>query len=55
VGDFFTNRVLPGHTHALQKNDIIILRNPLSRQPWQHVLKPLLNYIPLADRLPNDP
>ena len=47
-GDWSTDRLLPDCVRALKSNLPIILRNPDSVRPWQHVLDPLAGYLMLA-------
>lgn len=44
-GDFSQNRLLPDMVRAALNNSELIIRNPLSTRPWQHVLDPLFGYI----------
>jgi len=44
-GDWATNRLMPDLVRAFYNNEKIILRNPKSTRPWQHVLDPLLGYL----------
>jgi CDP-glucose 4,6-dehydratase len=48
-GDFSKDRLIPDLYNALIKNEELILRNPLSTRPWQHVLEPLYGYIKVAE------
>ena len=50
-GDWSKDRIIPDAIRALNKNTEIILRNPNSTRPWQHVLDPLSGYILLAEKL----
>ena len=50
-GDWSKDRIIPDVIRALNKNTEIILRNPNSTRPWQHVLDPLSGYILLAEKL----
>jgi len=50
-GDYSKNRLIPDLMTHSQKNKKIILRNPNSTRPWQHVLEPLSGYITLAEKL----
>lgn len=50
-GDWATDRLIPDCVRALLKKEKIIVRNPLSIRPWQHVLEPLSGYLTLAQRL----
>ena len=53
-GDWSADRLIPDCIRAIQKKRTIILRNPNSTRPWQHVLDPLFGYILLAFHLFND-
>lgn len=53
-GDWAECRVLPDCLKALERNEEIILRNPKSIRPWQHVLDPLQGYLRLAHALYNN-
>ena len=50
-GDWATNRIIPDSMRALLNNQKVIVRNPLSRRPWLHVLEPLHGYMLLAEKL----
>ena len=50
-GDWSKDRIIPDAIRSLNKNTEIILRNPNSTRPWQHVLDPLSGYILLAEKL----
>lgn len=50
-GDYAANRIIPDIIKATVTGNDIILRNPLSVRPWQHVLEPLGAYLLLATRL----
>ena len=50
-GDWATDRILPDCIRALSKNENIVVRNKISRRPWQHVLEPLSGYLQLAAML----
>lgn len=47
-GDFSKYRLVPDCMKALMDRDPILLRNPNSVRPWQHVLEPLGGYLWLA-------
>lgn len=47
-GDFSKDRIVPDIVRALEKNEIIHVRNPNAIRPWQHVLEPLKGYLELA-------
>lgn len=50
-GDWSTDRIIPDIIRSLQANQNIIVRNPTSVRPWQHVLEPLIGYLLLAGML----
>ena len=50
-GDWSEDRLIPDIIKALVSNEKIIIRNPNSIRPWQHVLEPLVGYLILAERL----
>ena len=47
-GDFANDRIIPDCVRAMKKNDTIIVRNPYSTRPYQHVLEPLAAYLMIA-------
>lgn len=47
-GDFATDRIIPDCVRASLKNEKIIVRNPHSIRPYQHVLEPLGAYLLIA-------
>jgi CDP-glucose 4,6-dehydratase len=54
-GDFAVDRLVPDAMRAFMAGDRLLIRNPLSVRPWQHVLEPLWGYLLLAERLHHDP
>ena len=50
-GDWAKNRLIPDCMKAWSKNKKVILRNPNSTRPWQHVLEAVWGYINLASKL----
>ena len=44
-GDFAANRIIPDCVRAIEHNEQIIVRNPYSVRPYQHVLEPLWAYL----------
>lgn len=50
-GDWSEDRIVPDIVRALGLSQPIVLRNPDSCRPWQHVLDPLRGYLMLAERL----
>ena len=47
-GDYSKDRLIPDIINALSNNQEIIVRNPFSIRPWQHVLEPLSGYLLLG-------
>lgn len=54
-GDWASNRLVPDIFRSIEKNEEIIIRNPFSTRPWQHVLEPLGAYLLLGSKLMNNP
>ncbi len=50
-GDWAEDRLIPDILRAFSKSEPVIIRNPLSTRPWQHVLEPLSGYLVLAESL----
>ncbi len=44
-GDFANDRIIPDCMRAAEKGETIIVRNPHSTRPYQHVLEPLAAYL----------
>ena len=44
-GDFANDRIIPDCIRAAMKGESIIVRNPHSTRPYQHVLEPLVVYL----------
>lgn len=53
-GDFANDRIIPDCVRAAIKKEDIIVRNPLSTRPYQHVLEPLYAYLMIAAMQYND-
>lgn len=53
-GDWATDRLIPDCVRALLAEKKIIIRNPGSIRPWQHVLEPLSGYLLLVQKLVED-
>ena len=49
-GDFAKNRIIPDCVRAAEKGENIIVRNPASTRPYQHVLEPLFAYLMIAEK-----
>ena len=50
-GDWSKNRLIPDCAKSWSKGQTVILRNPNSTRPWQHVLEALSGYLHLAYQL----
>jgi CDP-glucose 4,6-dehydratase len=44
-GDFAKNRIIPDLIRGVMTGNPVIIRNPKSTRPWQHVLDPLAGYL----------
>lgn len=53
-GDWSKNRLIPDIIRAFKSNNILEIRNPNAKRPWQHVLEPLLGYLKLAEKMYDD-
>lgn len=49
-GDFANDRIIPDCIRAVQVGAPIVVRNPHSTRPYQHVLEPLFAYLMIAQR-----
>ena len=47
-GDFANDRIIPDCVRAAVKHEDIIVRNPFSTRPYQHVLEPVFAYLMIA-------
>lgn len=54
-GDWSQHRLVPDFIKSIKKNKPLIIRNPDSVRPWQHVLEPLFGYIHLAMKMAQNP
>lgn len=54
-GDWAGDRLIPDILKAFENNQPVIIRNPDSTRPWQHVLEPLSGYLLLAQNLYQNP
>jgi CDP-glucose 4,6-dehydratase len=48
-GDYSLDRLLPDIIRSYQSRETLIIRNPESTRPWQHVLDPLAGYLLAID------
>lgn len=49
-GDFAADRIIPDCVRAIQKGESIIVRNPYSTRPYQHVLEPVMAYLMISEK-----
>ena len=49
-GDFANDRIIPDCVRSVLKGETIIVRNPNSTRPYQHVLEPLFAYLLIAQK-----
>ena len=54
-GDWAKDRIVPDIVRSLENNEPVLVRNPQSVRPWQHVLEPLHAYLLLAQKLSENP
>ena len=47
-GDFANDRIIPDCVRAVEAEKKIIVRNPFSTRPYQHVLEPVVTYLMIA-------
>lgn len=47
-GDFAADRIIPDCIRAAEKKQDIIVRNPFSTRPYEHVLEPVVAYLMIA-------
>ena len=50
-GDWALDRLIPDMLRAIGAGQPVMIRNPHSIRPWQHVLEPLSGYLTLAEKL----
>jgi CDP-glucose 4,6-dehydratase len=50
-GDWSADRIVPDAVRALSAGRELVVRNPSSTRPWQHVLEPLSGYLTLASQM----
>jgi CDP-glucose 4,6-dehydratase len=54
-GDWARDRIVPDAIRSWQKGKTLLVRNPASIRPWQHVLDSLGGYLILAEKLWKNP
>lgn len=50
-GDYAVNRLIPDIVRSVESNGVLLVRNPSSTRPWQHVLEPLIGYLLAAESM----
>lgn len=48
-GDFANDRIIPDCIRAVEEGKDIVVRNPFSTRPYQHVLEPVMAYLMIAE------
>lgn len=54
-GDWSEDRLVPDLVRGIERGEPVVIRNPTSVRPWQHVLEPLSGYLMLARALWDEP
>jgi CDP-glucose 4,6-dehydratase len=54
-GDWSVDRLIPDAVRAFTNNEPLVIRNPLSIRPWQHVCEPVRGYLGLAQMMVSQP
>ena len=54
-GDWSQDRLIPDIAKAFAAEKPVVIRNPNSVRPWQHVLEPVVGYLLLGANLTSDP
>ncbi|WP_252237134.1 CDP-glucose 4,6-dehydratase [Clostridium sp. ZBS17] len=49
-GDFAKDRIIPDCVRSMENNKDIIVRNPYSTRPYEHVLEPVIAYLMIAQK-----
>ena len=49
-GDFAPDRIIPDCIRAVKDKKKILVRNPYSTRPYQHVLEPIMAYLMIAEK-----
>lgn len=52
-GDRAVDRIIPDVIRSIENNEELLVRNPKSVRPWQHVLEPIIGYLTLAVNISN--
>lgn len=48
-GDFANDRIIPDCVRAIEKGENVVVRNPFSTRPYQHVLEPIYIYLKIVE------
>ena len=48
-GDFANDRIIPDCVRAIERGEEVVVRNPFSTRPYQHVLEPLYVYLMIVE------
>lgn len=54
-GDWSKDRLIPDIAKAIANDKAVVIRNPKSVRPWQHVLEPVIGYLLLGANLVEKP
>ncbi len=54
-GDWSEDRLIPDIIRAIENNTELVIRNPNSIRPWQHVVEPLNGYLILGQKMFEEP
>jgi CDP-glucose 4,6-dehydratase len=54
-GDWSKDRIIPDIIKSIERKEPVVVRNPNSVRPWQHVLEPLGGYLLLGSKLSENP
>lgn len=53
-GDWSEDRLIPDFRRAMDAGECVVLRNPESVRPWQHVLDPVSGYLDYVEAMVSD-
>lgn len=53
-GDFAADRIIPDCVRAAARKEDVIIRNPFSTRPYEHVLEPITAYLMIAEKQYNN-
>lgn len=54
-GDWSEDRLVPDIWRAMMRGEAVVLRNPASVRPWQHVLDPVSGYLDYVEAIATGP